>query len=109
MNRLAGAALISPVVNFWWPGLPANVSNIAYKQQLNADKWAVTVAHYFPCLTHWWNTQKWFPGSSVIAHSLDVFSPPDRTFMPAFNAREHYVRILSGGFLISASPSASPC
>ncbi|KAL5976355.1 hypothetical protein ACLOJK_020686 [Asimina triloba] len=96
MNRLAGAALIAPVINYWWSGLPANVSKAAFKQQLYADKWAVTVAHYFPWLTHWWNTQKWFPGSSVIVHSLDLFSPPDRVLLPKFDARGHYVIILSG-------------
>ncbi|KAL5976356.1 hypothetical protein ACLOJK_020687 [Asimina triloba] len=90
MNRLAGAVLIAPVANFWWPGLPANLSKAAYKQHLDSDKWAISVAHYFPWLTHWWNTQKWFPGCSVIARSLDIFSPPDRALLTRFNAREHH-------------------
>ncbi|XP_058107165.1 uncharacterized protein LOC131250833 [Magnolia sinica] len=90
-HRLAGATLLTPVVNYWWPGLPANVSRVGYKQQLVQDKWAVGVAHYFPWLTYWWNTQNWFPGSSVIAQSLDIFSPQDRDLLPKFQAREHYV------------------
>lgn len=64
-DRLAGAALVSPVVNYWWPGFPANLSTEAYYEQYPSDQWAVRVAHYTPWLTHWWNTQKWFPASSV--------------------------------------------
>uniref|UniRef100_A0A5B7B2Q8 AB hydrolase-1 domain-containing protein n=1 Tax=Davidia involucrata TaxID=16924 RepID=A0A5B7B2Q8_DAVIN len=66
-HRLAGAALIAPVVNYWWPAFPANLSKEAYYQQFPEDQWALRVAHYTPWLTYWWNTQKWFPASSVIA------------------------------------------
>ncbi|PON70683.1 Alpha/beta hydrolase fold [Trema orientale] len=76
-NRLAGAGLIAPVINYWWPSFPANLSADAYYQQPLADQWALRVAHYLPWLTYWWNTQKWFPASSVIAQKPDVFSPQD--------------------------------
>ncbi|KAL5974663.1 hypothetical protein ACLOJK_031333 [Asimina triloba] len=33
---LAGVALLAPVINFWWRGIPANISNEAYKAQLAA-------------------------------------------------------------------------
>ncbi|XAR53499.1 2,6-dioxo-6-phenylhexa-3-enoate hydrolase [Bertholletia excelsa] len=66
-HRLAGATLIAPVVNYWWPGFPANLSKEAYYQQFPQDQWALRVAHYTPWLTYWWNTQKLFPASSVIA------------------------------------------
>lgn len=75
-HRLAGAALVAPVVNYWWPGFPANLSTEAYYEQYPSDQWAVRVAHYTPWLTHWWNTQKWFPASSV-ASGKPKFSRQD--------------------------------
>ncbi|KAK9079437.1 hypothetical protein SSX86_001108 [Deinandra increscens subsp. villosa] len=65
-HRLAGAILISPPVNYWWHNLPSNLTNEAYSRRLQQDQWSLRVAHYLPWLTYWWNTQTWFPGSSVI-------------------------------------------
>ncbi|WOH06171.1 hypothetical protein DCAR_0625594 [Daucus carota subsp. sativus] len=76
-HRLAGATLLAPVVNYWWSGFPSNLSREAYYQQLTQDQWTLRVAHYLPWLTHWWNTQKWFPSSAVIAHSPLLLSPQD--------------------------------
>ncbi|KAK6942607.1 Alpha/beta hydrolase fold-1 [Dillenia turbinata] len=76
-HRLAGAALLAPVVNYWWPGLPADLTTEAYYQQFPRDQWALRVAHYLPWLTYWWNTQKWFPGSSAAGRNPKVFSPKD--------------------------------
>nr|XP_016498506.1 PREDICTED: uncharacterized protein LOC107817229 isoform X1 [Nicotiana tabacum] len=75
-NRLAGVALVAPVVNYWWPGFPANLSTEGYNLQLPQDQWALRVAHYAPWLVYWWNTQKWFPCNSVIAEKPKM-SPPD--------------------------------
>ncbi|KAK4480415.1 hypothetical protein RD792_013488 [Penstemon davidsonii] len=66
-HRLAGAALIAPVINYWWSGFPENLAKEAYNQQYLQDQWALRVAHYAPWLIYWWNTQKWFPGGSVQA------------------------------------------
>lgn len=82
LNRLAGAALLTPVVNYWWPGFPSNLSRQEYNKQLVQDQWALRVGHYMPWLTYWWNTQKLFPGSSVIAHHPKVFSDPDKELLP---------------------------
>lgn len=91
MNRLAGAALLAPVVNYWWPGFPSNVSQEAYKQQLTADQWALRVAHHMPWLTYWWNTQKLFPSSSVIAQNPALLSKPDlELIMKSFSKRMNY-------------------
>lgn len=76
-HRLAGAALLGPVTNYWWSGFPANVTEEAWNVQLPADKWAVWIAHHFPWLTHWWNTQKYFPSSSVITKDVRIFPPGD--------------------------------
>lgn len=76
-DRLKGAALVAPVINYWWPSLPSNLATEAYYKQPVGDQWALRVAHYMPWLTYWWNTQKFFPSSSVIARNPDVFSTQD--------------------------------
>ncbi|XP_068658529.1 uncharacterized protein [Aristolochia californica] len=101
-HRLAGAALIAPVINYWWPGLPANVSQEGFDKQLEPDKWAVRVAHYAPWLTHWWNTQKWFPASSVVAHSPYIISTHDKELFSRFEARKQYeMQITQQGKFVS--------
>ncbi|QHO25974.1 uncharacterized protein LOC107476203 [Arachis duranensis] len=77
-HRLAGAVLLAPVVNYWWPDLPANLTNEAYYRQLLQDQWTLRVAHYTPWLTYWWNTQKWFPGLSLIYNNTDILSSQDK-------------------------------
>ncbi|KAJ0613161.1 putative alpha/Beta hydrolase [Helianthus annuus] len=69
-NRLAGATLIAPVVNYWWPCLPSNLSQQAFSKQFLRDQWSLRVAHHSPSLTYWWNTQKWFPSLTVIANRV---------------------------------------
>lgn len=94
MNRLAGAALLTPVVNYWWPGFPSNLSRQSYNEQLVPDQWALHVAHYLPWLTYWWNTQNFFPYSNVIAHNPEIFSNPDKELLPKVISldKEHQVR-----------------
>ncbi|GAB4856446.1 hypothetical protein Ancab_014361 [Ancistrocladus abbreviatus] len=82
-HRLAGATLLAPVINYWWPSFPASLHEEAYKLQLPQDQWALRVAHYAPSLTYWWNTQKLFPRSSVIDHNLDNLSPKDKEILSA--------------------------
>ncbi|KAJ7971542.1 Alpha/beta-Hydrolases superfamily protein [Quillaja saponaria] len=89
-HRLAGAVLLAPVVNYWWTGFPTNLSSIAFSQQLLRDQWALRVSHYTPWLTYWWNTQKWFPSLSVIAHSPDNFSKKDKELVPKISERINY-------------------
>lgn len=38
VSRIAGATLLAPVINYWWPGFPANLSTEAYYQQLPQDR-----------------------------------------------------------------------
>ncbi|KAI3919682.1 hypothetical protein MKW92_008031 [Papaver armeniacum] len=81
-HRLAGAALIAPVVNYWWPGFPAKLAKEGYALQRVQDQWTLRVSHYAPFLTYWWNTQKWFPGSSVVSRVIDIFSKQDLELIP---------------------------
>ncbi|MCD7460024.1 hypothetical protein HAX54_042707 [Datura stramonium] len=76
--------MLAPAINYWWPGLPSNLTKEAFVQQLPWDQWALSVAHYAPWLVYWWNTQKWFPRVSIIdgesnwSHQdLDIFSKID--------------------------------
>ncbi|XP_021908742.1 uncharacterized protein LOC110822829 [Carica papaya] len=89
-HRLAGATLLAPVVNYWWPNLPANLTNEIYYQQLPQDMWTLRIAHYAPWLTYWWNNQKWFPASSVLAHTDNIFSRQDKELLPKLSARMEY-------------------
>ncbi|GFZ14611.1 alpha/beta-Hydrolases superfamily protein [Actinidia rufa] len=79
-DRLAGAALIAPVVNYWSPGFPANLSKEAYCKQFAQDQWAIRVARYTPRLPYWWNTRKRFPSFSVISGNPKL-SPQDVKLM----------------------------
>ncbi|WOL15508.1 hypothetical protein Cni_G24289 [Canna indica] len=88
-HRLAGAAILAPVANFWWHGFPPNVSDTAFNIQLTQDRWAVRVAHYAPWLTYWWNTQKWFPSSGVASNNLLVLSPHDWNVIKQISTKPH--------------------
>ncbi|VVB02323.1 unnamed protein product [Arabis nemorensis] len=98
-HRLAGVTLVAPVVNYWWKNFPSDISNEAYYQQPRNDQWAVRVAHYAPWLTHWWNSQKWFPGSSVVTKNFGILSKSDKEIMFKIGAarRPHEAEIRQQG------------
>ncbi|KAL4592234.1 hypothetical protein LXL04_005222 [Taraxacum kok-saghyz] len=76
-HRLAGAVLIAPGINYWWPNLPSNLTNDVFSRQLPQDRWSLRVAYYLPWLTYWWNSQKWFPSFSFIDEVHLALSPSD--------------------------------
>ncbi|KAG9158616.1 hypothetical protein Leryth_019213 [Lithospermum erythrorhizon] len=77
-HRLAGVTLIAPVINYYWPGFPSKLAGELYSQQLLQDQWFVRVAYYAPWLVYWWNTQNWFPSSSVMSNKgIANFSAQD--------------------------------
>ncbi|KAH1039770.1 hypothetical protein J1N35_041513 [Gossypium stocksii] len=90
-NRLAGATLLAPAVTYWWPNFPANVLNEAFNQKSRKDQWVIRVAHYAPWLVYWWNTQKLFPASSVLANNSDVLSSQDKEIMSRIYSRKDSV------------------
>ncbi|CAN1231719.1 hypothetical protein LINPERPRIM_LOCUS3468 [Linum perenne] len=77
-SKLAGAALVAPVINYWWKSFPSNLSTEAYNNQLPQDQWALRIAHHAPWLIYWWNTQKIFPSSAVIARRPETLSAQDK-------------------------------
>ena len=107
--RLSGVAILGPVGNYWWPGLPANVSRDAWFQQLPQDRWAVWVAHHLPWLTYWWNTQKLFPASSVIAYNPALLSEADKLVIQKFAHRTYMVRTKDSESFIFAAMNWSSC
>ncbi|KAJ4764816.1 Alpha/beta-Hydrolases superfamily protein [Rhynchospora pubera] len=86
-HRLAGAILLCPAVNFWWPGFPSNVTMQTWNQLLPQEKWAFRVARYFPSLVYWWNTQKLFPRSAIISGDMRIYSLEDKEILPDLIAR----------------------
>ncbi|XP_039031091.1 uncharacterized protein LOC120165702 [Hibiscus syriacus] len=90
-HKLVGATLIAPAVNYWWSGLPTNLSNQGFQQQLPQDQWVLRLAHYAPWLTYWWNTQKRFPGFSVLTNSTDHLSSEDINLLMKMPSRDHIV------------------
>ncbi|XP_051113905.1 uncharacterized protein LOC127239688 [Andrographis paniculata] len=92
-HRLAGIALLAPVVNYWWPSLPSNLTGEVYKKLLPQDQWALSVAHHMPWLVYWWNTQKLFPPLSLVALRPEllpkVFSPHDLEVMASRASHRH--------------------
>ncbi|KAK4348377.1 hypothetical protein RND71_031132 [Anisodus tanguticus] len=89
-HRLAGAALIAPVVNYWWPKLPSNMSQEAFNLRLPQDQWTLRIAHYFPWLTYWWNSQKFFPACSAAGRNPAVFSSKDLEIISKGSSSQDY-------------------
>ncbi|KAJ4774506.1 alpha/beta-Hydrolases superfamily protein [Rhynchospora pubera] len=65
-ERLAGAVLMAPVINYRWPGFPPELASEAYNKQDMGDQWALRVAYHAPSILHWWMEQSWLPTSTVI-------------------------------------------
>ncbi|KAG6436371.1 hypothetical protein SASPL_101268 [Salvia splendens] len=40
-HRLAGAALLAPVINYRWPSFPPKLAKALFRQELPEDQWAV--------------------------------------------------------------------
>ncbi|KAL4359592.1 hypothetical protein AHAS_Ahas08G0092800 [Arachis hypogaea] len=74
-HRLAGLALIAPVINYKWPSLPKSLIREDYRRKL--VQWARWLASYCPRLLHWWVTQKWLPSAAVIEKNPAFFNKSD--------------------------------
>lgn len=85
-------AILAPVGNFWWSGFPPDVVKKAWRVQFPQDQRAVWVAHHLPWLTHWWNTQKLFRGSSVKDGDPAILSREDRLLVHKFMERTYQAR-----------------
>lgn len=73
--RLAGVALVVPVVNYRWPSLPDHLIKDDYRRKL--IKWGLFFAEFAPGLLRWWVTQKWLPSTSVLERNPVFFNSRD--------------------------------
>ncbi|XP_038972478.1 uncharacterized protein LOC103717990 [Phoenix dactylifera] len=80
-HRLAGAGLVAPPVNYWWPSFPADLVKKAYKRLLVQDQRTIWIAHYVPSLMYAWMSQKWFPTAAAVERHPDLLSPQDKENM----------------------------
>ncbi|CAA7405373.1 unnamed protein product [Spirodela intermedia] len=76
-HRVAGAALVAPLVNFWWASLPAEMARAAYEKREASDQRAMWIARYAPWLLHGYMTQNLVTPSAALARHPNVFSPQD--------------------------------
>lgn len=74
-HRLAGVALVVPVVNYRWPSFPDNLIKDDYRRKLVQS--ALWFADYAPGLLQWWVTQKWLPSTSVMERNPAFFNTKD--------------------------------
>uniref|UniRef100_A0A0A9H0T2 Uncharacterized protein n=1 Tax=Arundo donax TaxID=35708 RepID=A0A0A9H0T2_ARUDO len=86
-HRLAGAALVVPAVNYWWP-LPDNVSRSAYGKLDARDRRTFWIAHHTPSMFYAWLTQKWFRMSPIIRGERDAFTDKDWEILTELHRRE---------------------
>uniref|UniRef100_A0A0D9V812 AB hydrolase-1 domain-containing protein n=1 Tax=Leersia perrieri TaxID=77586 RepID=A0A0D9V812_9ORYZ len=75
-HRIAGAALVVPAVNYWWP-MPANVSESAYSKLDVGDQRTFWIAHHMPWLFYAWFKQKWFRISPIVQGKREAFTEKD--------------------------------
>ncbi|GMP99030.1 hypothetical protein CsSME_00046674 [Camellia sinensis var. sinensis] len=74
-HRLAGVALVVPMINYNWPSLPEDLIKDDYRK--NLSRGTLWVSRHMPRLLHWWLTQKVFPSSSVLDRNPAFFSNKD--------------------------------
>ncbi|XP_002973599.2 uncharacterized protein LOC9642816 [Selaginella moellendorffii] len=60
-HRLAGVAMMAPVVNYWWPSASKEISGEAFSSRPLGDKITLRIAHYAPWLMHTWSKQTFLP------------------------------------------------
>ncbi|ONM42310.1 alpha/beta-Hydrolases superfamily protein [Zea mays] len=75
--QLAGAALVVPIINYWWPSFPAELSKQAFNRLIVPEQRTLWIAHNIPSLLYLWMTQRWFPSSAAAMHHPEIFSKHD--------------------------------
>ncbi|GAB2242448.1 hypothetical protein Droror1_Dr00019223 [Drosera rotundifolia] len=94
-HRLAGVALVVPLLNFWWPSFPPKLAAQGLKAFPKADQQMIWIAHHVPGLLFLWLTQKLFPSSEILKRNPILFSRRDhetiKTMIRAPNPNEHKV------------------
>ncbi|KAF3321783.1 Alpha/beta hydrolase family [Carex littledalei] len=76
-HRLAGVTLVVPVINYWWPSFPRELSKEAMKKVVPAEQHTLLVAHYAPSLLYAWMTQKLFASAAAASRDAGIFCKSD--------------------------------
>lgn len=97
--------LLVPAVNYWWPSLPADISESAFKKLELLYQTSFWVAHNLPFLFCGWMKQNLFGSSPTITESR----VQETTSKPDLEITEQQQRPLYGGsdavcFLLFLSP-----
>lgn len=77
-HRLAGVAIVVPVINYWWPSLPSELSSKAYRKLSLLEQWRYRFIHYAPKFA--WSLHRWlsFPNlGSVLKDNPKAFNEND--------------------------------
>jgi hypothetical protein len=91
--RLAGAALVVPVINYWWPSFPAELSSQAFKKMIVPEQRTLWIAHNAPYLLYFWMTQKWLPSSAAAMHHPEIFSKHDMEVIQKMMAMPRIIEV----------------
>ncbi|XP_024534347.1 uncharacterized protein LOC112347540 [Selaginella moellendorffii] len=67
-HRIAGVSMIAPAVNFWWPGLPQDLSKQALSSRVLLDSLILNAVHHTPWLLNWWS----FPSGPMHLDEVDI-------------------------------------
>lgn len=95
-NRLLGASLLVPVINFWWPSFPRELRDNEFKKQPKKDQLKLWISHNAPALVYWYMSQKWFTSCSIMARDPIIFNKRDFSILTEMqkipNPNEHKIR-----------------
>ncbi|GAB4824708.1 hypothetical protein Ancab_007573 [Ancistrocladus abbreviatus] len=62
-HRVAGLALVVPVVNFWWPSLQSELASTAFKELGAIERWRLRIIHHAPKLA--WVLRHWLRAETI--------------------------------------------
>lgn len=71
MCRLAGLALVSPIINYNWPSLPRSLIRDDYRRK--PVLWTRWLANYCPRLLHRCVTQNWLHSATIAVEKNPAF------------------------------------
>jgi hypothetical protein len=86
---LVGATLVVPVINYWWPSFPKELSKQAMKKVVPAEVRTLLLAHYAPSLLYAWMTQKWFASAAAASRDPGIFSESDMEVLRKILSSSH--------------------
>ncbi|CAO2824770.1 unnamed protein product [Amaranthus hypochondriacus] len=81
-HRLAGVAFVVPVVNYWWPSLPSELSSKVFNKLPLMERWRLRLIHYAPKFA--WLLQQRLPLPTIdliLKENPKIFNKSDLAIM----------------------------